>query len=834
MPRHRPTQSLTFEPSLATHPTPENPETHGPGGNSLWRPLFNSRPDGLPEKLVRRLSAATGQKEQGLRRILPNADAVPTLLLGTSVTNLKPPANDDWEQPNSSVQFRDPFKPINTAPSRTDTPVTVEGRSYANAPSASLDEGEPGSPATSADTGNIDRPGSTALADVKGSTSSSLADPKPERTTLNLPLRHEKRNIADPNVFRLSGAASQVAFPTTVASDANGPRRRIISFPLSRDAKRDMGCRDAVKRPSTADAVVSSTSQPPFDRHPDLGSSFHSRQPTKRHSVAGSDPASTIVGSDDTRIFTSGEEDETDFLSDTAFDSIRTHMTTNSNSAPHGLRIEAIFDRNPPMDLMNDGSSKLGTLIPREMLAPRKPENDPLLRDAHGGPFSTTTDSVQKMPDRHPVTGRLSLSTDRSDEDSRSLVTALPGDITQEYFQPSRQNVALTVNECGQTKHDGFSASGTPGVDSVSNARSSQDDGQSRFSEALDTCPKMNIFDWSEQPRNGSENSGAGPRPSTVHGKHPNGARGSRTPGRKAPSALHLRSQSVPTLPEPGLVNETRQTSGKFGTWGLGSKGVSEDWDGDFDFDDADEVAASEDILTDENNNSGRGMVVPKAIMERQDSLHGQFGLVQELTLLVEELKRLRQQATVLEIINGRSSELWKEADGIINLATIDEEDHHSLPRSPSSLTFSFEDSDEDASSTNNPSKRGSGQSWQGSLLERTDSNPQKSPRSRPGDPSPKANSALDMVCQRISQDSTLNHSHVPRTRKLPFDTQSLHELVVRAGVVTRALKDAIRNAEGVTATPGEDSPPSNPPFSRIFDRPSHGNLRDLEAPCVG
>lgn len=648
---------------------------------------------------------------------------------------------------------------------------------------------------------------------------------KPEETTLILPLRHEKRNIADPNVFRRSKTASPVAFPTA-ALETTGPGRRIISFPLSRDAKADMsGRRDAIKRPSTSDGVVPFILHAPFDRQSDLDSSHHLYRRSKRHSIAASDPASTIIGSDDTRVFTSGEEDETDFLSDTAFDSIRTHLTTNSNGAPRGARIESIFDKDLPVSSMNDGSSKLESLIPRGTFTPGLPNNDTFLGDSYRDPFSTPAESLRKVPDGQLIIERVSLSTDCSDEDGRSLVAELPGDVTRQHFQPSHPTVMLAS--------DTFFTAGAPGVDSAPDIRSSQDDGHRHPCEALDTCSKMNIFDWSEQSRNGSENSGAAVRPRTVHGKHGNGIRGSRTPGRKAAGALHLRSQSVPTPREPGIANETRQTSGKFGVWGLGSKGASEDWDGDFDFDDADESAANENIKTEENK-SWQGMIVPQAIMERQDSLHGQFGLVQELTLLVEELKRLRQQATVLGIIHERSTELWEEAEGIINLATIDEEEHHSPPRSPSSLTFSFEDSEKETSSTNKPSKRASAQSRHGSLPERRDSSPMTSSHSPPRDSSPKAKFALDMVCERISQDSKLNDTHTPRGRKLPFDTQSLHGLVFRTRVVTRALKDAIRNADGVTTTPEEDSPPANPPFSRIFDRPSHGSLRDLEAPCVG
>ncbi|EDN05293.1 predicted protein [Histoplasma mississippiense (nom. inval.)] len=38
--------------------------------------------------------------------------------------------------------------------------------------------------------------------------------------------------------------------------------------------------------------------------------------------------------------------------------------------------------------------------------------------------------------------------------------------------------------------------------------------------------------------------------------------------------------------------------------------------------------------------------------------------------------------------------------------------------------------------------------------------------------------------------------------QKLPFDTQSLRDLVIRAGVVTRSLKEVVRKAEGSNVYP--------------------------------
>jgi hypothetical protein len=275
---------------------------------------------------------------------------------------------------------------------------------------------------------------------------------------------------------------------------------------------------------------------------------------------------------------------------------------------------------------------------------------------------------------------------------------------------------------------------------------------------------------------------------------------------------------------------------------------VSEDWDSDFDFDDSEEPAASNDTKSSEPEAAPQSMMVPKAILERQASLRGQFGQVQELTLLVEELKRLRHQASVLDLVSGPSSELWKEAEGIVNLATIDDEDEgRSPPGSPSSLTFSFDDTDDETSA----SKRNSDNSWQGGPKQSTQFQPASPkqpkehqlsgswqsnahdsllPKSNLGQiskNSPKSKSVLDILQPSRTEDSSLAPSSRPQ--KLPFDTQSLRDLVVRAGVVTRALKEVIRKAEGVDSSP-QNVFPSDPPFRRIFDQPSHDDLADFEA----
>ena len=364
---------------------------------------------------------------------------------------------------------------------------------------------------------------------------------------------------------------------------------------------------------------------------------------------------------------------------------------------------------------------------------------------------------------------------------------------------------------------------------------------------STDKSSKGNIFEWSEH-RDNETSPGGSPRPKTVHGRQGRDNGGGRPGGRRGPSALHLRSQSVPVPNENRIHNNPHA---KLESWMLGNKGPSEDWDGDFDFEEPSpprsgrrEPSSNEPMRT----SLSSGMLVPKAILERQATVHSQFGQVKELTLLVEELKRLQQQASVLDIMTGQSIELWKEAEGIINLATLNEDDDDFLPpRSPKSPSgFDFDAFDEDSPS-NRHRRAGLSPPVEDRLSTVDDTSTQASsrpsqelsrsnvhtprvhtpPTTRPRkESSAKAKSVLETIHQqRIHHDPALLGDAGMVHRKLPFDTTSLKDLVTRAGVVTRALKAIVRRAEGVPPTPEPPDhltkkDPPDPPFSQMFSHP--------------
>jgi hypothetical protein len=357
--------------------------------------------------------------------------------------------------------------------------------------------------------------------------------------------------------------------------------------------------------------------------------------------------------------------------------------------------------------------------------------------------------------------------------------------------------------------------------------------GFSRHSDSLDLPerPRSNVFDWSEPHVLVTEQAaGSSPRPMTAQAKTAQD-RGSRSTSRRGTTSMHLRSQSVPLPPDNS--NHRFNNASKLDAWILGGKGVSEDWDNDFEFDEALEADHNGDARSGGTFRSleTSGVLVPPSIIEKQASVHGQFGQVKELTLLVEELRRLRHSATAYGILHGQASGLWKEAEGIIDLATLDDdEDDFFAPQSPASASFDFDAFDDDSAS--NRRRRSSASPQVDAVNE----------ASTPSRPSP-AGSRLDAISGRPRKESIAKaknvleniHQHrkslepVPdeqvSPKKLPFDTTSLRDLVTRAGVVTRALKEIVRRFENPDSTPQTPerhcaATPPDPPFSHIFQQP--------------
>ncbi|KAJ5193713.1 hypothetical protein N7472_006179 [Penicillium cf. griseofulvum] len=761
-----------------------------------WTPFFFPKAGKLAERLSRRFSTVTAPKVQSIRQVGSDQRALPALVMANVISTTAGP-REDRSVPHTPIEFSNPFQTAlsKPAPEQPAVPQQESVESGHKQP-YSVNDVEPkvvmANTVTAYGTPIMGLVRGGSLKRVKGRTFSvPPSELCTEERNVVIPSSlgaEPRRNITDPSVFRAPYPISQSGW----ADSALERRSQVGPRSVSQDYSVGLGSR-AGSRQMTSDAVALSAwqqaSRPGGRAHGSL------RRRPKGFSISGSDPASTIIGSDDTRVFTSCDGYETDLMSD-YWDSVRTRETNRSGLK--GLRIETMFDK-AGASLVNEEATTLESLLPRGSFAARSSlDKDPQL----------FTDPLLSSPLVQTPKVENPFHADVADDDALSMIGSLPGD-DRDCFSSSLTHSLAKFTEKPESRLD------------------SPKDMAGSFVGELDwdLNKKTNIFDWSEQAHPHRESSDTETRPRTMHGKQAGGVdRNSRAVCRKAPSTVHLRSQSVPVASELP-INESRQTSGKFGTWGLGSKGVSEDWDSDFDFDESEDTPIAENKPLIEPDLNRQSMTVPKAILERQASLRGQFGQVQELTLLVEELKRLRHQANVLGVVNGPSSDLWAEAEQIVNLATIDdEEERRSPPGSPSSLTFSFDESDDDCQ---NASKRNSELSWE---MPREKIEPAL-PLAQLAKDSPKSKSVLDILQAGRDQEkpSSLNELELAsRAKKLPFDTSSLKNLVARAGVVTRALKEVIRKADGVATSPQDY--PQDPPFRRIFDKPSHDDIASFEA----
>lgn len=608
------------------------------------------------------------------------------------------------------------------------------------------------------------------------------------------PRLRRKRNFTESDTFNRPQTAPNTTNYPHQPSYADTPFPQDLALPVDLIKSTDSS---VSYRTDSYDNKPSPTSFPSAGNSPPIVR--YSRN--KRLSGATSDWASTLIGSDDTRVFTSADEDD---QSDSVFDSFRTRMSSSSHPGRRGPNIETIFKDISEGDLKKGGAItvdelefenlRLSQFTPRSSISDVNSISTPLVLSN-----AKDADTTPKPATRNPLTTSLHSSPLKPlSSHIRELMPSttnddvLLGDIDHGFDSSFEEHFTMSES---QYDHDPFTPSLT------------------RKSSGIGT--RASVFDWSEQTWSERDPQAREVRPSTVHGKQGLGPRNTRRATRKVPSAIHLRSQSVPVSREGPAPSDSRQPSAKFGTWGLGQKGVSEDWDGDFDF-----GSDSDGDLEIGGGTASVGrlhsMKVPQAIMETQASVHGQYGQVQELTLLVEELKRLRTQGNTLHLVDGASSELWKEAEGIVNLATFeDDENTWQAPASPLS-SGSFDDFDTSPSPPQKAWKHNDNDMKRPPLTLWSDVD-HNSRASGTRDTTAKAKSVLESIYQqRESSDTQSFETPSQSQQKLPFDTQSLKELVSRAGAVTRALKDVIRRAEGVATSP-ESSIPLDPPFSRIF-----------------
>ncbi|KAK6380135.1 hypothetical protein LTS17_005324 [Exophiala oligosperma] len=571
---------------------------------------------------------------------------------------------------------------------------------------------------------------------------------------------------------------------------------------------------------------------------PSYGPPQHRFAVQKRMSVAPSDPT-TASSDNDTRVFT--DDDSMDFHSDTAYDSLATRATASSHSGFRQPKIETIFDE-MAVDQQSSKVSGIEDLMQKVTLDDFAAQ----LGSARVSPGANLGIGIQGL--EGPETARNGspnqASTPVKDPlaDTDDFVsTPVPRKLNR--IGPSLDSSPPSISSFGRAHNaeprlpqmmdldeediDWSPKSDTDKLEAGDVVAPNQF--QLGFDQVLEndcdeqqSTKRSSIFDWSEHQKIGSDQSdGVSPRPKTVHGKNGNNIGRSRASGRKSNAAMHLRSQSVPVNRDNLTEADLPSSASKFGTWALGTKPVSEEWSDDFEFDDVEE---NEEVVEDpideqaKKRESLRSSVrVPQSIMDRQQSVHIQFGQVRDFMLLVEELKRLRVRGTMLGLVDSHSRQLWEDAVSIIDLATVNE-DEDDVPR-PSSPGSSDTFGDETPPQKRMPEDEAGRFELGRAANRRSISSPATPPYGRPRGESLQTKNFLQTIYQ---SRNGIESSPVPVSReKLPFDTQDLKDLVVRAGVITRALKEIIRKAEGVSLSPEKQSAKfQDPVFRQIFNPP--------------
>ncbi|CAK7242809.1 MAG: hypothetical protein STHCBS139747_004311 [Sporothrix thermara] len=471
--------------------------------------------------------------------------------------------------------------------------------------------------------------------------------------------------------------------------------------------------------------------------HPGYAASPRSLPFVARNRDVSDERSSTLVGSDlELRgSGLSGDDDDTDFISDTIYDSVRTSASTRLRSTD--TPIESVFDDSPPSTA---GNSKAKRLSIQEILGQAWESNTRIMEEEDEG-FSTPLRTIPVMQERsltpasvmhhfdkgyesradqHHDTvdaeannrkkyagfassqnvdcSRPSLEDEDDDDDwariDDSGVTNHLSPPSRSLHNPSHDMGGLMPNNgsamLGGTRHQRPALgliSGNGGLDPSEQHNGLTAGGGDR--------PRSTLFDWSESTVHLDKFDGEGHslRPKTVHGKQELDLRNGRISNRKGPVVAHVRSQSVPVNGDP-VAEGAKPATFKFGTWASsGPKNVSEDWDDDFDFgstthggDESDEndlggfdaeeedaFGQSSTLRSSRGAGSSYGMIVPASIQATQPTVKAHSGQIRELSLLVNGLKRLCRHARDLNIVDEAPA-LWKEAENIIALASPDED----------------------------------------------------------------------------------------------------------------------------------------------------------------
>ncbi|KAI1323924.1 hypothetical protein F5Y16DRAFT_382607 [Xylariaceae sp. FL0255] len=565
--------------------------------------------------------------------------------------------------------------------------------------------------------------------------------------------------------------------------------------------------------------------------------------------------ASTVGSSEYHRGFMSGDDDDTDFKTDTPFDSFRTVASSRKKNLDNPL--ESMFDDSPPSTAIGNKPKRLSI---QEILGPTFDGDNKILEEDESGStpvrgtfeeFEARFHAASIVDDGRPL--QLSLNRNYPLDIDKNSQLSLDDDDDEAWAKEGEMEIYNHLSPPSSMN----SRRGSPYARAALGGMNGNSKSDSRLSSS--ERPRSTVFDWTEPAAHDKrEKNGLEHRPKTVHGKQEMDMRGGRSSNRKTFVPNHVRSQSVPVVPDP---NETAKSAPKFGTWGLGQKNVSEDWDDDFDFDEDQDFGGTLET-TGKKDDKRVSMIVPASIQATQPTVKAHSGQIRELSLLVNDLKRLCRLGREMDMVNGTSTKFWLEAEGIIALASPDEDTPESDDiktleefdmgatgeqhleqgfggsfldgfESPSKRTsvdqphrrrqsvFSLEDdifgtwdhADKGAVASNRP---------------HTPENPVSEPRS-----TSVARSVMESMRVRRStspDDEGMDEAEQHPKARFNFDTNSLKELVKRAGDLRDSLSEIIRRADHITQspvrTPKHTRPDGSPAFTRVFDEPTTSPTR--------
>lgn len=600
-------------------------------------------------------------------------------------------------------------------------------------------------------------------------------------------------------------------------------------------------------------------------------SASHQRPPYHDHSPL-MDPFDA-----DARGFISGDDDDTDFKSDTLYDSLRT-VASSRGPRQVDTPLESVYDESPPSTASNGKSRRLSI---HEMLDKawdgddRITEEDETLHTPVRAPSSAKVKSSSTAgttgtttTNRHDAARNGHSPRGTDPDDLRLSVNANP---IQSSF-PSREFGRMSLEDdfdddwarYEDEADSHISPLSAPSKSSLNakgmnpNVRLALANMDAENAPASDR-PLSNIFDWSEpstQDKHDAERRSG--RPQTAYGKQLLDPRGGRSSSRRGPAPAHVRSQSVPVVHDG--ADDHKPAGAKYGTWGLGTKTVSEDWDEDFEF--------GSSVGNDDRDNEEM-FAVPESIRASQPSVKAHSGQIRELSLLVNDLKRLCRHARDMGLLEGSQKALWKEAEGVIALASPDDETmDDDLESNPSVDLDAFDgkakqgdqrpktpqtDKLDLGSPKLEPSisktavvrerhspRRRSVFSPDDDIFGGADSSADKkagTPSKKPSQQPPRTperladvNGVVRTVMEAMQHQTTHSDAAVEAgvpSRKVQFDTNSLKALVRRSGELRDALSDIIRRTDQLTQSPArplrherDRGPDSSPAFTRVFDDP--------------